>query len=108
MATEKSKKEIAAAFDEFWAAYPRRVAKQAAKRAFATAIKNGTSAATLIDGARRYANERSGQPGKFTKHPATWLRDGCWEDEAPQREHSYLDDIADGLALIPDDWKPGL
>ena len=34
-----------------------------------------------IEGARRYAAARSGEDQKFTKHPAGWLRDGCWQDE---------------------------
>jgi hypothetical protein len=29
----------------------------------------------------RYAAERAGQPPKYTKHPATWLKGGCWADE---------------------------
>jgi hypothetical protein len=23
------------------------------------------------------------QEPRYTKHPSTWLHDGCWEDEAP-------------------------
>jgi hypothetical protein len=69
------------AFARFWQAYPRRVAKDAAKRAFAAAIKRGADAETLIAGARRYAIERQGQDHKYTKHPATWLNGGCWQDE---------------------------
>jgi len=36
-----------------------------------------------IAGAQRYAVERQGQPPKYTKHPATWLNGGCWEDDPP-------------------------
>jgi hypothetical protein len=71
------------AFDRFWAAYPKRVAKEAARKAFAKAAENGTDVEALIAGAQRYAAERQGQDQKFTKHPATWLNAGCWEDEAP-------------------------
>jgi hypothetical protein len=35
----------------------------------------------------RYAAERRGEDPRFTKHPATWLRKGCWSDEfCAQRE----------------------
>jgi hypothetical protein len=72
-----------AAFDRFWAVYPRRVAKEAARKAFAAAIKRGADPEALIAGAQRYAVERQGQPRRYTKHPATWLNGGCWEDEPP-------------------------
>jgi hypothetical protein len=73
--------DLAAAFAEFWAAYPKRVAKAAAEKAFAAAIKRGADPAALIEGAKRYASERTGQDQKFTKHPATWLNAECWLDE---------------------------
>jgi hypothetical protein len=70
-------------FESFWAVYPRRVAKEAAARAFAAAVKRSVDAETLIAGAQRYAVERAGQEPRYTKHPATWLNGGCWQDEAP-------------------------
>jgi hypothetical protein len=59
------------------------VAKEAARKAFAAAIKRGVDVEVMIAGAKRYAVERKGQPPRYTKHPATWLNAGCWEDEAP-------------------------
>jgi len=72
-----------AAFERFWSVYPKRVAKEAARKAFARAAGNGTDVEALIAGAQRYAVERQDQDPKYTKHPATWLNGGCWEDEAP-------------------------
>ena len=69
------------AFDRFWAAYPRRVAKEAARKAYGKAIERGATDAALLAGAQRYAAERKDQDPKYTKHPATWLNGGCWEDE---------------------------
>jgi hypothetical protein len=66
-------------FDEFWAIYPRRVAKQAAIKAYRKALKLATPA-DIIAGARRYTSERQGQDVAYTKHPATWINGGCWED----------------------------
>jgi hypothetical protein len=57
------------------------VAKQGALKAFEKAVEGGTDPETLIQGAKRYALERRGQDPKYTKHPATWLNKGCWEDE---------------------------
>jgi quinol monooxygenase YgiN len=78
----KAKVDIESAFAEFWAAYPRKEAKGAARKAFAAIIESGIDPAELIDGARRYAMLRSGEDPKYTKHAATWLRAECWTDEA--------------------------
>lgn len=67
-------------FDEFWAIYPRHVAKQAAARMYKRAIKS-TTPDRIKRGAARYAQERAGQDPAYTKHPATWLNGGCWDDE---------------------------
>ncbi|MET4034945.1 MULTISPECIES: helix-turn-helix domain-containing protein [unclassified Bradyrhizobium] len=69
-------------FPDFWSAYPKRVAKAQAEKAFAAAIKRSADPAAMIDGAKRYAAERAGQDPKFTKHPATWLNGECWLDES--------------------------
>jgi len=68
-------------FDEFWAAYPRRVGKIAAERAYAKALATGHDPALIIEGARFYAMERKLQDPQYTKHPVTWLNGGCWLDE---------------------------
>jgi Helix-turn-helix domain len=73
--------EVAERFERFWAAYPRKVAKEAARRAYDKALERGVTPAVLLAGAQRYAAERQGEPPRYTKHPATWLNGGCWEDE---------------------------
>jgi hypothetical protein len=83
-------------FEEFWRAYPRKVAKEAARRAFAAA---GVDPELLIAGAKRYANERAGEDPKFTKHPATWLNKGCWEDEASSPNGVVLDGATGELVV---------
>lgn len=67
-----------AEFDAWWAAYPRKVAKDAARKAYAKARKRA-DAGTLLSAAQRYAKAQDDP--KFTKHPATWLNGGCWDDE---------------------------
>jgi hypothetical protein len=74
--------ELYAAFEEFWAVYPLKKAKAEAAKAYGAVIKKKQATpAEVLAGAMRYAAERSGQDSKFTKHPATWLRAGCWADE---------------------------
>lgn len=79
------KSELGDSFERFWAIYPRRVAKEAARKAWAKATERGVDPETLVMAARRYAGERAGQDPRYTKHPATWLNGGCWEDEPPPR-----------------------
>jgi hypothetical protein len=85
------------AFAEFFAAYPRRVAKEAARKAWSRAIEGGAEPERLIAGAKRYAVERAGQEPRYTKHPATWLNAGCWEDESPGAE--TIDEAGNVVAI---------
>jgi hypothetical protein len=64
-------------FDEFWAAYPRKVEKADARRAWTKALKK-TSASEIIDAVQAYP---FGDDPKYVKHAATWLNKECWADE---------------------------
>jgi hypothetical protein len=75
----KDIQQIEAEFDEFWSIYPNRKEKTAAKKAFVKA-REKTDADTILNGARRYLNDPNRDPA-FTKHPATWLNGGCWDDD---------------------------
>jgi Holliday junction resolvase RusA-like endonuclease len=63
---------------DFWDAYPRRVAKKAARAKFAAACRRADPAA-IVDGARRYRDDTN-RVDRFTKHPTTWLEGDCWDD----------------------------
>jgi hypothetical protein len=66
-------------FDEFWRTYPRRVGKDAAKKAWGQAAKRA-DVACILAGARRFAEDPNREP-QFTAHPATWLNQGRWDDD---------------------------
>lgn len=108
--TRAGKQVAADGFAEFWQAYPRRVAKGAAEEAYRQIIRNGEATeGELLAGAMRYAAERDREDPRFTKHPATWLNGKCWTDEPPPKSgapRSYLESIAAGLALFPDEDPP--
>jgi hypothetical protein len=70
-------------FTAFWNAYPKRVAEEAALKAFIAAVQRGADPEALVAGARRYAIEQAEENPRFTKHAETWLRKGCWTDQAP-------------------------
>jgi hypothetical protein len=83
--------EVGDHFHRWYLQYPRRVARQAAEKAYRKIIEKGLATHDeLTTGAMRYAAERDREQDpekrvKFTAHPATWLNNGQWKDEvAPQ------------------------
>jgi hypothetical protein len=68
-------------FAQFWLACPRKVGKGAARGAYVKAITK-TAPETILAGMQRYARSRAGEPEEFTVHPATWLNQERWCDEA--------------------------
>ena len=73
-------KDSIVGFEKFWLACPRRIGKEAARKAYEKARKT-TSDSELLEGMRRYAATRAGQDEQYTVHPATWLNQGRWADE---------------------------
>ncbi|MDN3244108.1 hypothetical protein [Streptomyces sp. ZSW22] len=78
------------AFGAFWLNYPKRRAKEEARKAWIAAIERGVDPAHIVQAAKAYAHERHNQDPKYTKYPATWLNKGCYDDEpdpqpAPQQ-----------------------
>lgn len=78
-------------FEAFWDAYPKKVDKIAAYRAWKTAVTT-TDPKHLIDGARRYATDPS-RDDAYTKNAATWLRAGSWENRPTATKPSEWDQI---------------
>ena len=72
-------------FDRFWQAYPRRVGKQAALKAWRAALKRGAESELILAAAASYAASVSGADPQFIAHPATWLNAGRYEDEPPPK-----------------------
>lgn len=70
-------------FDRWYALYPRKQAKDAAKRAFAKALKR-VDFDHLLERTAVFAEIWSAVPKaekKWIPHPATWLNGGCWDDD---------------------------
>jgi hypothetical protein len=67
-------------FDAFYFAYPRKVGKQAAAKAWAKAIKT-TPAQRIIDAARKFAADPNLPEKQYIPHPTSWLNAGRWDDE---------------------------
>ena len=78
--TKPITKDSIVGFEKFWLACPRRIGKEAARKAYEKARKLASDA-ELLEGIRRYAITRAGQDEQYTVHPATWLNQGRWADE---------------------------
>jgi len=70
-------------FEDWWAVYPRKVAKGAAAKAYKAASKKA-DAETLVAGLRRALPGWVGKEPDFIPHAATWLNAERWADEAPK------------------------
>jgi hypothetical protein len=67
-------------FDQFWIQYPRKVGKEAARKAYAKAMKK-TTADKVMSAVEDLRIRVAGKDPQFTPHPATWLNEGRWDDE---------------------------
>lgn len=66
-------------FEETWEAYPRKVSKGAARRAFKTALQK-TSAPVVLAAVKAFAAKCAGTDEKFIPHFASWLNAERWQD----------------------------
>lgn len=73
-------------FEEFWQAYPRRIAKGSAEGAWEKAIKSGVDPQQLIEAATRYGVLSSRTDPRYISHPATWLNGKRWLDEVVETQ----------------------
>ena len=76
---EQDNKKIDAYFLEFWNAYPRKLDKAKAFRAFKSAMRRAKFE-DIMAGVIAYRNDPERNPN-YTKYPATWLNNDSWENE---------------------------
>lgn len=70
-------------FDLFWQAYPKKVGKEAARKAFSRVKAPLESLLTAVE-RQKCGNQWTTENGRFIPNPATWLNQGRWEDEVAQ------------------------
>lgn len=66
-------------FDEFWQAYPRKIAKGDARKAWAQTEKIRPSLDAVLNAIEQ--QKAAWDNPKFIPYPATWLRAERWDDE---------------------------
>lgn len=77
-------------FDQFWAAYPRKMAKGNAKEVWHQALSRANGAAHLLAGLQRYVAwlEKYPDQKQFIPDPKNWLVGERWDDELTERSAS--------------------
>lgn len=68
------------AFDAFWAAYPKKVGKGEARKAFDKA-KVAVEVLLRALEAQKLSDQWKRDNGRYIPNPATWLNQGRWEDD---------------------------
>lgn len=87
-----NKKEENNYFDRFWSAYPRHVNKQGAMKAFDKAKIDGDLLNVILKAIemQKASDQWTKDNGQYIPHPATWLNQRRWEDEAPKQTVKVL------------------
>lgn len=81
---ENNHAQIEELFKEFWNAYPRKLDKAKAFRAFKSALSRAKFE-DILAGVIAYRNDPKRNPD-FTKYPASWLNADSWENAAQAPE----------------------
>lgn len=78
--------EFPPGFDRFWTAYPKKVGKDAAAKAFAKRKPDEALLVVMLDAVGRQCASPAWKKdgGQFIPNPATWLNQGRWQDEATE------------------------
>jgi hypothetical protein len=73
-------------FVQFWRAYPKRKAKEAARRAWHKLAPSADLLPVILVAIQRQklSSDWQREDGRFIPHPASWLNQRRWEDEAGQ------------------------
>lgn len=89
-------------FDDFWEVYPRKVGKEAARKAWKKIRPNQSLQRRILDAveAAKRSKEWQKDNGQYIPHPATWLNQGRWDDELTPAK-------TDGARWQPPDYDDG-
>lgn len=70
-------------FDAFWSAYPNKVGKDAARKAFAKRKPDDQLLAEMLQAleVHKQSDGWTKDGGRYIPHPTTWLNQGRWQDE---------------------------
>jgi hypothetical protein len=80
-------------FAEFWKAYPKKVGKEAARKAFMKVKPSADLLQRMLEAIKeqKASDQWKRDNGQYIPNPATWLNQGRWEDEATEIETAKND-----------------
>ena len=92
---------VSEGFDRFWAAYPNKKHKDAARKAWAKRMFSPNQLDAVLASIAEQVTwpEWTKDGGQFIPHPATWLNGGCWQDEPRTAGPDPLSDQAITAAM---------
>ncbi len=78
---DKKKLDVAPDFEKFWNAYPRKIAKRDAQKAWMQVMRadDAPTLEQVLTAVERYKQAQKDR--NYIAYPATWLRAGRWSDE---------------------------
>ena len=94
-------------FESFWKAYPKKVGKGAAEKAFAKAKPDDTLTEKMlsaVEAAKRSSQWRK-DGGQYIPNPATWLNQKRWDDELPEEAQMMQPTLAERGLENWDGWN---
>lgn len=101
----ESKSAREEAFDVFWAAYPRKVGKGAARKAFAKLPAAVFPLLVPAVEAQKQCAQWRKNGGEYIPNPATWLNQERWEDKLPDtRTANAKAQELDDFYSMTQDW----
>ena len=91
------------AFDDFWAAYPKKTGKGEARKAFAKVKVPVEKLIAAVENQKRSVQwQKDG--GQYIPNPSTWLNQGRWEDEllvnTASMGYTHEEAVVDDLAFL--------
>ena len=78
---KQEQSEIEGMFNEFWAAYPRKVNKVNAFKAFKKVCKNRKMLEVLLSALAKHKKTEQWKTATLIPHASTWLNGCRWEDD---------------------------
>jgi uncharacterized protein YdaU (DUF1376 family) len=101
---------MAERFERFYAGYPRKEARVKAEAAFSKIAPDDELLATMLAAIAVHRQKRQWADPEAIPHPATWLNQKRWADQAAVCASEYTDDeraVIDAYNVaMPADWSP--
>jgi len=98
------KKKLENRFDRFWASYPKRTGKGAAKKSWLKIAPSESLTSQILDAVeiQKKSRQWTKDKGQYIPNPATWLNQERWEDEPePDVQAPRSDIAADNADKLP-------